>query len=75
MASPMADAPAHTPMARPRSRGSVKTLVMIDRVAGMMNAPPTPMTARKTISAPADPLNAASAEPRPNVASPKASDR
>ena len=30
--------PAQTPMARPRSRGSVKMLVMIDNVAGMMNA-------------------------------------
>ena len=38
------------PMALPRSTGSVKTLVMIDSVAGMMNAPPMPMNARVAIS-------------------------
>ena len=37
------------PMARPRSSGG-NTLVMIDRVAGMMNAPPMPMSARVPIS-------------------------
>ena len=34
----------------PLAPGSVNTLVMIDRVAGMMNAPPMPMSARVTIS-------------------------
>ena len=48
--TPRADTPAHTPMALPRSTGSVKTLVMIDRVAGMMQAPPTPIRARVAIS-------------------------
>ena len=41
--------PAHTPMALPRSFGG-KTLVMIESVAGMMNAPPMPMNARVAIS-------------------------
>ena len=33
-------------MACARSRRSVNTLVMIDRVAGMISAAPTPMIAR-----------------------------
>ena len=45
--------PAHTPMALPRSRGG-NTLVMIDSVAGMMNAPPMPMNARVAISCSGD---------------------
>src|ERR1700682_6091803 len=36
---PRADTPAQMPMALPRSPGLVKTLVMMDSVAGMMNAP------------------------------------
>ena len=40
---PMAAMPAQMPIALPRSsRG--KTFVMIDRVAGMINAPPAPIT-------------------------------
>ena len=35
---------AHIPIARPRSSGG-NMLVMIDSVAGMMNAPPMPMNA------------------------------
>ena len=42
--------PAQIPIARPRSFGSVKMLVMIDNVAGMMNAAPIPMNARDTMS-------------------------
>ena len=45
--------PAHTPIALPRSLGG-KTLVMIDSVAGMMNAPPMPMNARVAMSWSAD---------------------
>ena len=41
--------PAQTPIALPRSRAG-KTLVMIDSVAGMMNAPPMPMNARVAMS-------------------------
>ena len=47
---PSADTPAQTPIALPRSAGSVNTLVMIDSVAGMMNAPPMPISARVAIS-------------------------
>ena len=47
---PRADTPAQMPIALPRSSGSVKTLVMIDRVDGMMNAPPMPIRPRVTIS-------------------------
>ena len=49
-AMPIADTPAHTPIAFARSRGSWNTLVMIESVAGMMNAAPTPMSARVPIS-------------------------
>jgi hypothetical protein len=42
-------APAQTPMARGRSRGS-KTLAMIERVAGMTAAAPRPISARAAIS-------------------------
>ena len=45
MPMPSADTPAQMPMALPRSAGSVKTLVMIDSVDGMMNAPPMPISA------------------------------
>ena len=41
--------PAQTPIALPRS-GPGNTLVMIDSVAGMMNAPPMPMNARVAMS-------------------------
>ena len=44
-------APAQTPMALPRSRGS-KTFEMIDRVDGMTAAPPMPSSARAQISWP-----------------------
>ena len=71
--TPMPDTPAHTPMARPRSRGSVKTLVMIDRVAGMISAPPTPMRLRQLMSALGSLDVAASAEPMPKMARPRAS--
>ncbi len=72
---PSADTPAHTPIALPRSLGSVKTLVMIDSVDGMMNAPPMPMSARVAISALADGANAESAEPTPKMTRPMARKR
>ena len=50
MAMPSAENPAQMAMARARSVGTVKTLVTIDRVAGMMSAAPTPMTQRMAIS-------------------------
>ena len=54
--------PAHTPMARPRSRGG-NTLVMTARVVGWTAAPPMPMTARQPISSIGLSLNAANTEP------------
>ena len=67
---PSADTPAHTPIALPRSAGSVKTLVMIDSVDGMMNAPPMPISARVAISTLAESANADSAEPTPKIGEP-----
>ena len=49
IATPRPTAPAQTPIALPRSRGS-KTLEMIDRVDGMTAAPPMPISARAQIS-------------------------
>ena len=40
----------HTPIARARSRGSMKVLVMIDMATGLSIEPPTACTIRKTIS-------------------------
>ena len=42
----MPDTPAQMPMAWARSRGSVKVLVRMARVAGIMMAAPTPCSAR-----------------------------
>src|SRR5437764_9195218 len=49
MATASPTAPAHTPMARARSRGS-NTFEMIDSVAGRTAAAPMPMTARAAMS-------------------------
>ena len=48
---------------------------MIDSVDGMMNAPPTPISARVKISVVADGANADSVEPMPNTDSPNARKR
>jgi len=72
MATPRPETPAQMPMALARSAGSVKTLVRIDRVAGMISAPPIPMNARAPMSALAEPLKAARTEPLPKMASPTA---
>ena len=72
---PSADTPAQTPMALLRSAGSVKTLVMIERVDGMMNAPPMPIRPRVKISMTALLANAESSDPMPNTARPKARNR
>ena len=50
-ATAMPATPDHSPMASARSRVSVKTLVRIDSVAGMISAAPMPMTARAPMSA------------------------
>jgi hypothetical protein len=49
IASAIAETPAQIPSAAPRSRGG-KVAVMIDSVAGIMNAAPTPCTTRAAIS-------------------------
>ena len=50
IATPSPEKPAQTAIARPRSRGSRKTLARIDSVEGMISAPPMPMNARLRIS-------------------------
>ena len=70
MATPSPATPAQAAMACARSLGSVNRLVMIDRVAGITNAAPTPMRARVAISAPDEPEKAASTEPMPKTAMP-----
>ncbi len=70
MAMPMAEKPAQMAMARARSVGTVKTLVTMDRVAGMIRAAPMPMTQRVAISWLADPAVADSTEPKPKMSRP-----
>ena len=70
MAMPTAEKPAQMAMARARSAGTVKTLVTIDRVAGMINAPPMPITQRVAMSWPALPAVADSTEPMPKISRP-----
>ena len=60
------------PIARPRSSAG-KTLVRIDRVDGMISAPPMPITARLAIRALDEPENAESVEPTPKITRPSAS--
>jgi hypothetical protein len=69
MAMPSPDTPAHTPIAFGRSAAG-NTAMMIDRVEGMMNAPPMPMTARAPISISGETASAERPEPRPKTASP-----
>ena len=61
---------AHNPMARPRSSGG-NVLVMIDSVAGMMNAPPMPMNARVTINWFGVLTSALASEPTPKIVKPE----
>ena len=67
---PMPLTPAQIPMARPRSLGSVKMLVMIDNVAGMMNAAPMPMNAREMMSCVTPSESAALVDATANITSP-----
>jgi hypothetical protein len=62
IAMPRPETAAHAAMACGRSSAG-KMFVMIERLDGMMNAPPRPMIARLAISIPADPLTAESADP------------
>ena len=64
--------PDQMPIALPRSsRG--KTLVMIDSVAGMISAPPTPIAARTAISPSAESTNSTARLAPPNSTSPACS--
>ncbi len=59
-------------MALPRSLLG-NTLVMIDNVAGMMNAPPMPMNARVAINCSDVLANADASDPRPKITRPSCS--
>src|SRR5262249_14411648 len=65
----------HTPRARPRSLGSVKTLVTTATDVGRISAAPIPMTARHATSAAALADQAAAKEAAPNTISPTRSTR
>ena len=60
----------HTPIARARSRGSVKTLVTIDMATGLSIVPPRPCSARAAMSHPMDGARLHSSEPAPKRPSP-----
>ena len=62
--------PPHQPIARARSRGSVKTLVTIDIATGFSIAPPTAWIMRKAISQPSPGAIEQSAEPTVKVIRP-----
>ncbi len=60
----------HTPMARARSRGSVKVLVMIDIATGFSIEPPTACTMRAATSSSRLGASEQSTEPRVKTTSP-----
>jgi hypothetical protein len=62
------------PIARARSPAG-NVAVRMDRVDGMMKAPPTPISARAAISDSADPAIADQAEPAPKISRPMFSAR
>ncbi len=55
------------PIARLRSRGSVKTFVMIDIATGLSIEPPTPCKARAAISQPSVGATLQASEPAANT--------
>lgn len=59
-------------MALARSVGLVNVLVSTDRVAGMMIAPPTPISERVAISIDAEPAKADATDPAPKMVRPRA---
>ena len=63
----------HKPMARARSRRSVKTLEMSDSVAGKVIAAPRPITARAAMSSAAVVVNPPARDAVPTTASPASS--
>ena len=70
MPTPSAETPAQIPMARARSLGEWNTFERIDRVPGMMHAPPIPISDRVAMSTPADGAKADSTEPMPKTTRP-----
>lgn len=66
---------AHTARAKARSLASVKTLRRIDRVDGMMAAPPTPRRARAAMTCQASVENTAISEATEKIAKPVRSSR
>lgn len=60
----------HTPIARARSPGSVKTFVMIDIATGFSIAPPSACTMRAATSQPIDGATLHSSEPSPKRTNP-----
>src|SRR5262245_37493275 len=71
MPIPRPETPAQIPIARPRSSAG-NTFVRIDRVDGMISAPPIPITARVKISIVAEPANAEATDPVPKISNPTA---
>ena len=74
MAMPIPATAAQIPIAFGRSSAG-KTLVRIERVDGMISAPPIPISARLAISVSALPASAESSEPAPKTPSPTTSAR
>ena len=62
----------HMAIALARSAGTVKTLVRMESVAGMIAAAPIPITTRQAMSSPAEVDMAARAEPSPKTTRPPA---
>src|SRR4051812_12453648 len=62
-APPLPEAAAQTPIARLRSRPSVKVVISSDSPAGAKSAPPRPWSARNAISEPDDHARPDRAEP------------
>jgi hypothetical protein len=67
---PIPETPPQMPMARARSRGSVKTLVMIDMATGLSIEPPSACTIRKATSHPTDGPRLHSTDPQTKIARP-----
>jgi len=69
-ASPIPDAPPHTPSARRRSRGSGKAWAISASEQGINAAAPVPWITRATISAVSEVAHAQAALPSPKTARP-----
>jgi hypothetical protein len=67
---PPAAVPAQMPIARPRS-SSGKVVMMMDRVAGMISAAPTPIAVRVPMSIPGELANAEASDPATKTSRPE----